>query len=377
MHSKKIQFKSSKKATRKESRIKQQKYAEQEEDKEWTDQDSEIDQKETEKEDNTRKIDRMFRELSAEKNSESDKNSDIEETKEHEIKDTEEITLDQLSQEELEEDAVPRQRITINNKVALKRVVSELKLELPWIETQTLISSQPIIITDVNNDMERELAFYKQALGAAMEGRARLLESGIPFSRPDDYFAEMVKSDEQMARIRQRLLDESQKIKVGEDARRQRELKKFGKKVQIEKIQERQKQKSQDLDKIKAMKKKRKGIEDTALNDDFDIALEEAATSDKRPNKWQKTGAANKKRITKDSKFGFGGKKRFSKSNTAESSGDIEGFNPKKMKDTWGASPGKSKKFVKKRPVDRNDPQVSSKVHWKTRPDVSHFKQMN
>ncbi len=75
------------------------------------------------------------------------------------------------------------------------------------------------------------------------------------FSRPDDYFAEMVKSDEHMTKVRQRLINEEQKIKASEESKRQRELKKFSKKVQIERLQERQKQKREDLEKIKAMKK--------------------------------------------------------------------------------------------------------------------------
>ncbi|CAG8490767.1 1243_t:CDS:2 [Ambispora leptoticha] len=263
-----------------------------------------------------------------------------------------EISLDNLSEEELHEDIVPQQRITINNRAVLTRISNELKLDLPWIETQVITSTEPVIIKDVNNDMERELAFYKQALESANEGRTRILKDGTPFSRPDDYFAEMVKSDEHMAKIRQKLLDETHRIKAGEDARRQRELKKFGKKVQVEKIQERQKQKVQELEKIKAMKKKRKGIEDTALDDDFDIALEKAAIEDKRPNKRQKTTTMpNKKRAKKDAKYGFGGKKRHLKSNTADSSGDIEDFNPKKMKGGWGASKAKLKKrIVKTRP---------------------------
>jgi rRNA-processing protein EBP2 len=65
----------------------------------------------------------------------------------------------------------------------------------------------------------------------------------------------MVKSDEHMTKIRKKLIDEEHKIKASEEARRKRDLKKFGKKVQIERLQERQKQKREDLEKIKVMKK--------------------------------------------------------------------------------------------------------------------------
>jgi rRNA-processing protein EBP2 len=43
--------------------------------------------------------------------------------------------------------------------------------------------------------------------------------------------------------------------KASEAAKRQRDLKKFGKQVQVSKIQEREKQKGAVLDKIKALKR--------------------------------------------------------------------------------------------------------------------------
>ncbi len=39
----------------------------------------------------------------------------------------------------------------------------------------------------------------------------------------------------------------------------------------------------------------RKGVEDTAVDDDFEIALEEAAAEDNRPNKKQKIGKNTKR----------------------------------------------------------------------------------
>jgi len=51
------------------------------------------------------------------------------------------------------------------------------------------------------------------------------------------------------------LLDETAGVKASEDAKRQRDLKKFGKKVQIEKLQERQKKKTEDMEKIKMLKR--------------------------------------------------------------------------------------------------------------------------
>jgi len=86
-------------------------------------------------------------------------------------------------------------------------------------------------------------------------GRDRIRKEGGVFERPSDYFAEMIKTDDHMAKIRQRLLDENASIEASERAKAQRELKKFGKKVQTEKRLEREKAKADALDKITALKK--------------------------------------------------------------------------------------------------------------------------
>lgn len=96
---------------------------------------------------------------------------------------------------------------------------------------------------------------YKQALHSANAARSLAAKHNFPFTRPSDYFAEMVKSDSHMERIRQRLLDESATIKKGEEKRREREGKKFGKQVQIEKLKEREKSKKEMEERLKSLKR--------------------------------------------------------------------------------------------------------------------------
>lgn len=57
-----------------------------------------------------------------------------------------------------------------------------------------------------------------------------------------------------MERVRKRLLEEHGAIKNAEDAKKQRMLKKYGKKIQQEKLKDRQEQKKHTLDKIKSLK---------------------------------------------------------------------------------------------------------------------------
>uniref|UniRef100_A0A060T103 ARAD1C20108p n=1 Tax=Blastobotrys adeninivorans TaxID=409370 RepID=A0A060T103_BLAAD len=249
-----------------------------------------------------------------------------------------------LSEAELDDDAdvIPHQKTTVNNKSALKAALKSIELnkaKLPFHEHNTVIGDA-IVLKDIYDDTERELAFYKQGLEAAKVARSKLKKEDIPFSRPVDYFAEMVKSDEHMDKLKQKLIDEKTKEKASQEARKQRELKKFGKKVQHERLQERQKEKRETLERIKSLKKKRNNDEMNA--DDFDIAIEEA-TAAAGGKKLEK----NAKRKAKDAKYGHGGKKRFKKSNDAESSADLSGFNAKKMKQGAKKRPGKSRRNKK------------------------------
>ena len=155
-------------------------------------------------------------------------------------------------------DILPHQRLTINNTSALQKAYKSIALPystIPFSAHQTFTTAAPVSIPDVNDDLNRELAFYKQCLDAANEGRTSLKNEGVPFSRPNDYFAEMVKSDEHMGKIKQKMTDEAASKKASSEARRQRDLKKFGKQVQVAKLQERDKAKKDMLDKVNILKR--------------------------------------------------------------------------------------------------------------------------
>lgn len=234
-------------------------------------------------------------------------------------------------------DIVTHQRLTINNTAALLRAHKSISAAstLPFSEHQTLTSSSAISISDVNDDLTRELAFYKQCLNSANEARTLLKKEGVPFSRPHDYFAEMVKSDDHMGKIKQKMTDEAANKKAAVEARRQRDLKKFGKQVQVAKLQERDKAKREMLGKIEVLKKKRKSADTGATNEEdlFDVALEDASKEDRVSKGPGRSGRGpSTKRQKRDEKFGFGGKKRFAKSGDALSSGDLRGLSTKKMK---------------------------------------------
>ncbi|KAI9859319.1 MAG: rRNA-processing protein and EBNA1-binding protein ebp2 [Vezdaea acicularis] len=259
------------------------------------------------------------------------------------------LPLSALSPQTSDTDLIPHQRLTINNHTALTSALTRIRLPyatLPFSAHQSLTSPSPISIPDASDDLNRELAFYSQSLSAAQQGRQKLTKEGIPFTRPPDYFAEMVKSDAHMTSVRQKVRDAKANQAAAAEARKQRDLKKFGKAVQVAKLQERAKERREGGERVKALKRKRRGEGDTGGEREeemFDVGLEEEVGSRARKgaraefggSKEGRQGGAKRQKMGregKDRKFGFGGKKRFAKSGDAVSTADMTGFSAKKMK---------------------------------------------
>lgn len=57
----------------------------------------------------------------------------------------------------------------------------------------------------VINDFKRETGFHRRAQAAVIEGIQRIKKLGFPTIRPEDYFAEMVKTDKHMDEVRKNL----------------------------------------------------------------------------------------------------------------------------------------------------------------------------
>ncbi|GAA5881730.1 hypothetical protein JCM16303_006428 [Sporobolomyces ruberrimus] len=258
---------------------------------------------------------------------------DDDEEDEEDDNEDEEEEIEQALYEELEEadtDVVPVEKNTTNDKAALERVLASIQLKTNFFDTLTLVNPTPLNVPDASNDLERELEFYKQSLWAATHAENLFTKSNLPFHRPVDYFAEMVKTDDHMSKIRQSLLDEQAGMKASEEARKLRELKKFGKKVQVEKIREREKEKKAVGDRLESLKKKRKNGDAFTSTEDFDVALEDALATSSAPkkqkmNESERPGRGRKglTRKGRDSKFGFGsGAGRRSKQNNDREDGE-------------------------------------------------------
>ncbi|KAI0230752.1 putative rRNA-processing protein EBP2 [Lamellibrachia satsuma] len=232
----------------------------------------------------------------------------------------------------------------INNVEGLTSTLTDLKNDLPWVErmdivTQPLPAPKPFLDQlgpdpddlggdSVHDDFKREMRFYRQAQAAVLEGIERLHSMHIPTKRPDDYFAEMAKSDMHMKKVREKLISKQISIERSEKAKKMRELRKFGKKVQHEVLQKRQKEKREMLN---AVKKYRKGQQAKLdfLDDEKEAKQKDNKTKQGPQQHKGQMFQPNQKRNYKNNKFGFGGQKKRSKYNTAKSSSSMSGFSVK------------------------------------------------
>mmetsp|Transcript_25807 Transcript_25807/g.44465 ORF Transcript_25807/g.44465 Transcript_25807/m.44465 type:complete len:220 (+) Transcript_25807:220-879(+) len=209
-----------------------------------------------------------------------------------------------------------------------------------------MTTAEPVNVPDIEDDLKREVAFYQASLEAVSQAIKRLDQHKIPHRRPDDYFAECVKTDEQIRKIKTKLLADKGRIERGEQNRKQREMAKYGKQVQLAKQQQRAKSKKENIDNItKWRKQNTSGRADPG-------ELEDLIAAKSNPKKRKFSGPSDSKspkNSAKNRKYGFGGPKRHQKSNTASSTSDMQSFKVKRQKQgpqsgKKGMRPGKSKR---------------------------------
>ncbi|XP_068630767.1 probable rRNA-processing protein EBP2 homolog [Battus philenor] len=239
----------------------------------------------------------------------------------------------------------------VNNVADLKAKLKEIELKLPWIEKLDLVTTVAPMAPDVAlqmeetaqrrknikentkghqtydpaqdpilNEFKRENLLHRQAQAAVIDGIKRLKELNVPTRRPDDFFAEMAKSDEHMQKVRKNLMSKQAAQARTEKVRQLREQKKIAKRVQID---TKLKQAAEKKHMLEQLKRVRKG-----KSTELDFLDDNKGKNSNVQNKGKDPkNKISKKRAMKDKKFGFGGKKKGSKLNTRESSNDMDGFN--------------------------------------------------
>ncbi|GIY95019.1 probable rRNA-processing protein EBP2 [Caerostris extrusa] len=160
-----------------------------------------------------------------------------------------------------------RKIIPVNNVAGLQAKLKDFQLNGDWLEKldvsvktsapelETSNKKSTAVDTEAEHDFKREMIFYNQALAGVNKALKRLKKIGIPTKRPEDFFAEMAKSDNHMKKVREKLLNKKMVVERTEKIRAIRDQKKQGKKIQREVIENRKKEKKQMINALKKTKK--------------------------------------------------------------------------------------------------------------------------
>ena len=163
--------------------------------------------------------------------------------------------------------ALPNQtlNLSINNERALLQKLDQISL----FSNKKLSFLESLVVPDTKkqvedfepelaiNDLERENKFVEYATNAVHAGLKELRSRKIKFRRPLDYFAEMVKSDKHMQRIKTRLIKDKNIVQGAQRRKNERLAKKQAKRVQGEKEQQRKSSVKQQMEAITKLRKER------------------------------------------------------------------------------------------------------------------------
>lgn len=183
------------------------------------------------------------------------------------------------------ETLLSKNKPVINNLEAMEAKLKEIQQvdskiknkdtdEIPWIEKLTVstnVSAEELAkmrqnTDDANrnnyaknhrysSDIFREAIFCEITLASVKTAFLRLKDMGLEFSRPNDYLAEMFKSDQHMKKVKEKLMQDKRNIQISEAKKREKIAKRNKKSRQhILKLQEQGRQKNEQLRNIEKWK---------------------------------------------------------------------------------------------------------------------------
>ena len=155
---------------------------------------------------------------------EPENDSDLELAEEYE--DDEEISIEYPNDEE------KLNEFTNKIREEYQRYYTSKGKSPTWLETMTLSGNIQIPEDfDPDDDIKRELIFYNITHKNSVQGILKLKALHEKLNRPGDFFAEMLKSDYQMTKIRKKIVNEQQTIKKFEDKKQKMQNVKFARAV--------------------------------------------------------------------------------------------------------------------------------------------------
>jgi len=255
---------------------------------------------------------------------EEEEDEDEEEHNENEPKDSDSESSDDEEQQKHD-----------TRRTALAAAIQSSNRNLPFAESFTVVPPTPLpfspsggpaksiavgvdeedTMVDIHDDLKREVAFYDTALEAVHLARGECERAGIPFTRPDDFFAEMIKTDEHMAKIKDRLIFETKKIEAVQRRKSNKEQTVMAKERRAHRLSEKAKQKKDHMKDVQEWKRDAERGRGKLGGRVVDVEEEE-----------ERLRGVGKKRAAADRRYGFGGKRGRFKQNDAKTLNDMSGF---------------------------------------------------
>lgn len=124
------------------------------------------------------------------------------------------------------------------NRLESKKLIRKAG-RIPFTEHMSVTNENPIKMGEaaealkINDDIKREIVFYNNTRENVMKGMQILVQAKVPISRPDDFFAEMLKDDAHMIKVKAKLLAQQKKIYKFEEKKSKQENKKFHKAIKL------------------------------------------------------------------------------------------------------------------------------------------------
>ena len=184
---------------------------------------------------------------------------------------------DKMQEEEYsEEDSIESINLIDELTEKLNSIKSDVKKfydnkgkKITWLEFPVETSKTEIPeYLNPDDDIKRELIFYNIAKENAIKGMVELKKLGEKLNRPDDYFVEMLKSDEQMTKVKKLIINEQQYIKRFEAKKQKMQNIKFAKSMKDFQNKEKSSFKRQTLEGVEKWKKHIKNNPDDYKNID-------------------------------------------------------------------------------------------------------------
>ena len=131
---------------------------------------------------------------------------------------------------------------------------------------------------EINEDIKREIAFHNVTRQNVQTGMKILVQAQVPISRPDDFLAEMLKTDEHMLKVKGRLLKQQHKMQKFEEKRSRQENKKYHKAIKSFTQTKRHQEKRENVNAIEELKKAVRAKQGDVSEKEFDKIMKKNAS---------------------------------------------------------------------------------------------------